>query len=176
MVEVTVQHGSSQLVFRSMTLQDIPAVREIELEAFTAPWTPGAFHSELTNNQFAQYMVMEVDGVIAGYAGMWVIMDEAHVTNIAVRSQYRGQKLGERLLRELQRTAVFLGSKRMTLEVRVSNYIAQGLYRKLGFKESGVRKGYYTDNNEDALIMWADLDASLVQNQDREGNGQVMTE
>jgi ribosomal-protein-alanine N-acetyltransferase len=80
------------------------------------------------------------------------------------------------LLRELQRTAVFLGSKRMTLEVRVSNHIAQGLYRKLGFKESGIRKGYYTDNNEDALIMWADLDASLLENQDSEGNGQVMTE
>lgn len=168
MVEVTEQHGSMQLVFRSMRLEDIPNIREIELEAFPTPWTAGAFHNELTNNQFAHYMVLEVDGVIAGYAGMWVIVDEAHVTNIALRIPYRGRKLGERMLRELQRTASFLGSKKMTLEVRVSNAIAQNLYRKLGFRESGIRKGYYTDNHEDALIMWADLEPWDKQREDRQ--------
>lgn len=153
-------------VFRGMQASDIATICEIEKECFATPWTAGAFHNELTNNHFAHYMVMECDGIIAGYAGMWIIMDEAHITNIAVRASYRGRKLGERLLSELQRTAVFLGAKRMTLEVRVSNYVAQNLYEKKGFRAAGVRKGYYTDNHEDALIMWADIDAQLFPQQD----------
>lgn len=145
------------LIFRAMKVEDIDAVCRIEHEAFPTPWTPGAFYNELTNNHFAHYMIMEYNGDIAGYAGMWIIMEEAHITNIAVRMPYRGKKLGEQLLRELSHTASFLGAKRMTLEVRVTNYVAQGLYTKLGFSSVGVRKGYYTDNNEDALIMWADI-------------------
>ncbi|MBJ6360221.1 ribosomal protein S18-alanine N-acetyltransferase [Paenibacillus sp. MAHUQ-46] len=141
-----------------MQLEDVPVICQIEQEAFTSPWTAEAFINELTNNHFARYMVMEWEGQAIGYGGMWTIMDEAHITNIAVRIGYRGQGLGERLLRELQRTAVFFGSARMTLEVRVSNEIAQNLYRKLGFEPSGVRPGYYSDNGEDALIMWAELD------------------
>jgi ribosomal-protein-alanine N-acetyltransferase len=115
--------------------------------------------NELSNNHFARYMVMEYDGDVIGYGGMWTIMDEAHVTNIAVRAGYRGQGLGEKLMTELQRTAVFFGAARMTLEVRVSNEIAQRLYRKLGFEPAGIRPGYYSDNQEDALIMWAELSA-----------------
>lgn len=144
-------------LFRPMKPDDIGIICEIEREAFPTPWTPGAFQNELNNNHFAHYVVMEVEGSIAGYAGMWVIMDEAHVTNIAVRLKYRGMKLGERLLSELRRKAAKHGAKRMTLEVRVTNRIAQNLYEKLGFRSVGVRKGYYTDNNEDALIMWADI-------------------
>ncbi|ACS99702.1 ribosomal protein S18-alanine N-acetyltransferase [Paenibacillus sp. JDR-2] len=147
----------SDLVFRSMTMADIPFIVDIEHEAFATPWTPEAFKNELTSNMFARYMVMEHNGQIIGYGGMWVIVDEAHVTNIAVRADHRGQGLGERLLTELQRTAAFFGANKMTLEVRVSNEIAQSLYRKLGFKPSGIRPAYYSDNNEDALIMWADL-------------------
>lgn len=143
--------------FRSMRVDDIETICEIEKEAFPTPWSAGAFHNELTNNDFAHYLVMEVDGEIAGYAGMWLIMDEAHVTNIAVRKPYRGKKLGERLLMRLQATAIFLGAERMTLEVRVSNVIAQRLYAKLGFIPAGLRKGYYTDNGEDAMIMWVQL-------------------
>ncbi|GGG21410.1 ribosomal protein S18-alanine N-acetyltransferase [Paenibacillus abyssi] len=146
------------LVFRAMRVGDIPMICEIEREAFTSPWTAEAFTNELTNNHFARYMVVQLESEIIGYGGMWTIMDEAHVTNIAIRSDYRGQGLGERLLREMQRTAVFFGSLRMTLEVRVSNEIAQNLYRKLGFEPSGIRPGYYSDNQEDALIMWADLE------------------
>ncbi|WP_336789407.1 ribosomal protein S18-alanine N-acetyltransferase [Paenibacillus sp. MMO-177] len=149
----------SDLVFRSMTMADIPFIVAIEHEAFATPWTPDAFKNELTSNMFARYMVMEHDGQIIGYGGMWVIVDEAHVTNIAVRADHRGRGLGERLLSELQRTAAFFGANKMTLEVRVSNEIAQGLYRKLGFKPSGIRPAYYSDNNEDALIMWADLNS-----------------
>jgi [ribosomal protein S18]-alanine N-acetyltransferase len=140
-----------------MRLEDIPAVCEIEREAFTTPWSAGAFHNELTNNQFAYYMIMDCGGEVAGYGGIWLIMDEAHVTNIAVRDRYRGKKLGKRLLTELQQTAGYMGAVRMTLEVRASNFIAQRLYEKLGFRSVGVRKGYYTDNREDAIIMWAEL-------------------
>ena len=140
-----------------MRIEDIPTICEIEQESFTTPWTAAAFHNELNNNQFARYLVMECDGEVDGYGRMWLIMEEAHITNVAVREKFRGKKLGERLMRELQQTAVFLGAARMTLEVRPSNTIAQKLYEKLGFYSAGVRRGYYTDNREDAIIMWADL-------------------
>jgi ribosomal-protein-alanine N-acetyltransferase len=151
------------LHFRRMKLDDIDYICAIEKEAFTTPWSPGAFYNELSNNHFAHYMVMEAGLTIAGYAGMWLIMDEAHITNIAVRKEFRGQKLGERLVGELMKTAAFMGAARITLEVRATNQIAQNLYRKMGFEQAGVRKGYYTDNQEDALIMWADLKPYLHQ-------------
>ncbi|MNB80788.1 ribosomal-protein-alanine N-acetyltransferase [compost metagenome] len=144
-------------IFRLMKLEDIPSILVIEREAFTMPWTEEAFRNELTHNHFAKYMVMEYEGAIIGYAGMWAIVDEAHVTNIALLAAYRGRKWGDRLLDELMKTASYLGMKSITLEVRVSNEIAQNLYRKKGFSPAGVRKGYYSDNREDALIMWAEL-------------------
>ncbi|WP_339222590.1 ribosomal protein S18-alanine N-acetyltransferase [Paenibacillus sp. FSL H8-0332] len=147
----------TELVFRLMRLEDVPAILVIEREAFTMPWTEEAFRNELSHNHFAKYMVMELAGHIIGYAGMWAIVDEAHVTNIALLEAYRGRKWGERLLDELMKTAAYLGMKSITLEVRVSNEVAQNLYRKKGFKPAGTRKGYYSDNREDALIMWADL-------------------
>ncbi|ETT76491.1 ribosomal-protein-alanine acetyltransferase [Paenibacillus sp. FSL R7-277] len=147
----------TELVFRLMRLEDVPAILVIEREAFTMPWTEEAFRNELTHNHFAKYMVMELAGHIIGYAGMWAIVDEAHVTNIALLEAYRGRKWGERLLDELMKTAAYLGMQSITLEVRVSNEVAQNLYRKKGFKPAGTRKGYYSDNREDALIMWADL-------------------
>lgn len=147
----------NRLEFRSMTMGDIGTIAAIERESFTSPWSEEAFRNELQSNLFAKYMIMEEEGVILGYGGMWLIVDEAHVTNIAVREIYRGQGLGERLLREMMRTAHWMGAQRMTLEVRVSNEIAKSLYRKLGFYPSGIRPGYYSDNQEDALIMWAEL-------------------
>lgn len=151
------EQEQTSLEFRSMTVQDIPHVVEIEQESFTTPWSSQAFMNELTNNHFAQYIILEYDGEVAGYGGMWIIMDEAHVTNIAIKSKYRGRKWGERLLIELQNSAAFLGAVRMTLEVRKSNQIAQRLYEKHGFRRVGIRPKYYTDNNEDALIMWVNL-------------------
>jgi ribosomal-protein-alanine N-acetyltransferase len=149
----------AELVFRLMRLEDIPEILVIEREAFTMPWTEEAFRNELGHNHFAKYMVMELAGHIIGYAGMWAIVDEAHVTNIALLEAYRGRKWGDRLLDELMKTAAYLGMKSITLEVRVSNEVAQNLYRKKGFRPAGTRKGYYSDNREDALIMWADLPA-----------------
>jgi len=145
------------VVFRGMTLEDLDTILQIEHESFTAPWSREAFRTELTHNRHARYLVMELDGEIIGYGGLWLIVDEAHVTNIAVRAAYRGRGLGERLLREMMRMAASLGALRITLEVRVSNEVAKNLYRKLGFSGTGIRPRYYSDNQEDAQIMWADL-------------------
>lgn len=145
--------------FRTMTLDDIPDIMVIEHESFTLPWSEAAFRNEMTSNHFARYLVMEYEGKPIGYAGMWTILDEAHITNIAVRQAYRGQSLGERLLREMMEWADELGMSRMTLEVRLSNHVAQSLYEKMGFQSVGIRKGYYSDNQEDAMIMWCELSA-----------------
>ncbi|MGG4036064.1 ribosomal protein S18-alanine N-acetyltransferase [Paenibacillus cisolokensis] len=146
-----------ELEFRPLRLEDIPAVVAIEQEAFTSPWTAEAFENELRNNHFARYLAMWHRGELIGYGGMWTLIDEAHVTNIAVRADYRGQGFGKQLMRELQQLAVRNGMERITLEVRVSNERAQRLYRQFGFEPAGLRPGYYTDNKEDALIMWAEL-------------------
>src|SRR5262249_2963931 len=93
---------------------------------------------------------------IIGFAGLWLMVDEAHITTIAVHPDYRGRGLGELELASLIDIAAQIGAKWVTLEVRVSNYIAQNLYRKYGFREAGMRRRYYSDNQEDALIMWTE--------------------
>jgi len=152
----------SRLCYRAMTLEDIDQVAAIEREAFTEPWTTEAFHNELVNNMFAKYIIVEYAGEIVGYGGMWIIIDEAHITNIAIRSGFRGKGLGSMLLSEMKKTASHFGALRITLEVRKSNDTAQKLYTKHGFEVSGVRPNYYSDNNEDALIMWAELDTERL--------------
>jgi ribosomal-protein-alanine N-acetyltransferase len=146
-----------QVKFRSMELTDIPRVMEVEKRSFPTPWPEKAFYDEILHNQFARYEVVEVDGVVAGYCGMWLILDEAHITNIAIHPDYRGKGLGKALLKHMMQLAASLGSMKMTLEVRVSNEIAQSLYRKMGFEATGIRPRYYSDNQEDAMIMWVNL-------------------
>lgn len=143
--------------FRLMTLEDIDQVVKIEQSSFTTPWSKDAFYNELIHNQFAKYIVMEDGYKVVGYCGQWVIMDEAHITNVAILPEYRGKKLGEALMRQSMLFAIGIGVKKMTLEVRVSNAVAQALYRKLGFQPGGIRKQYYSDNLEDALVMWVNL-------------------
>ncbi|WP_051074215.1 ribosomal protein S18-alanine N-acetyltransferase [Effusibacillus pohliae] len=152
-----------------MQLSDIDRILEIERQSFSAPWSRAAFERELTGNHFAKYIVVEVDGRVVGHAGMWIIVDEAHITNIAIDPAYRGRKLGENLLRQMMALAVWNGARRMTLEVRVSNQTAQNLYRKLGFRGCGIRKNYYSDNQEDALIMWAELNPNQHATDSMEG-------
>lgn len=144
----------TQVQFRAMVVDDIPKVVEVEQDAFPTPWPAQAFQDELTKNQFARYFVLEVGGEVVGYCGMWIIMDEAHITNIAVHSTYRGRGLGEWMLRYAIEFSTLYGAEKMTLEVRASNVVAQQLYKKLGFEVTGLRPGYYSDNKEDALIMW----------------------
>lgn len=137
-----------------MTMADLDEVMEVEQASFTSPWSRQAFIRELTDNLYAHYIIARIGGRVGGYAGMWLVMGEAHVTNIAIKPEYRGRGYGERLLRRLMELAVAGEANRMTLEVRRSNLIAQKLYAKLGFTAQGLRKRYYTDTNEDAIIMW----------------------
>lgn len=156
-VKVVQAHaGTGGIVIEKMTTADLARVLEIEAQAYKTPWSRRAFTSEITENSYAYYYVCRKDGKIVGYVGMWVILDEAHITNIAVDPAYRRQGLGELMLRTMFEKAKGYGAARMTLEVRVSNLGAQALYRKLGFVDRGLRKGYYTDSNEDAIIMWKD--------------------
>ncbi|WP_226647577.1 ribosomal protein S18-alanine N-acetyltransferase [Mesobacillus subterraneus] len=145
------------ITFRHMTVDDLDEVMEVEVNSFTIPWSREAFFNELTKNQFAQYLIVEVDQKVVGYCGVWIIVDEAHITNIALLPEYRGLKLGEALMAKVMELAREMDAMRMTLEVRVSNVRAQNLYRKFGFEEGAIRKQYYTDNMEDALVMWVNL-------------------
>lgn len=144
-------------VFRYMREEDIDQVLAVEHVSFTSPWSREAFYNELHNNKFAVYIVLEDDHKIIGYCGAWIVIDEAHVTNVAILPEYRGRKLGETMMKKLMSVAREMGAKSMTLEVRVSNHVAQSLYRKLGFQNGGIRKNYYSDNQENALVMWVNL-------------------
>lgn len=150
----------AEISFRPLKEEDIPELYEkVEKASFTVPWSQKTFYDEIKHNQFAHYTVLEIDGVIAGYCGLWIIVDEAHITNIAIRPEYRRLGLGKALLIYVMELATLAGAKKMTLEVRVTNTIAQNLYKQLGFEITGVRPRYYSDNNEDAYIMWVNLDA-----------------
>ena len=154
---------ADRLQFRRMVLSDVERIMEIEPLCFTAPWSREAYYAELTQNHFARYTVAELAGEVIGYGGIWVIIDEAHVTNIAIHPDYQGRHYGEQLMRMLIAQALSHGVRHMTLEVRVSNRTAQRLYEKMGFVPHGIREGYYTDNNEDAIVMWAQLPAVVSQ-------------
>ncbi len=145
------------LSFRWMTLEDVDAVFELESLSFSTPWPRDAFVNELTINQNARYVVAVEGERVVAYCGMWIVLDEAHITNVAVHPDCRGRKIGERLMRQMMGLAYLLGARSMTLEVRPSNTIARSMYAKLGFAEHGRRKHYYSDNNEDAIIMWVTL-------------------
>lgn len=137
-----------------MTAQDIPAILEIERRSFATPWPREAYTHELDHNRTAVYLVARQDEAAVGYAGMWVVMDEAHITTIAVDPPLRGLGIGERLLIGLIDRAIERGARWIQLEVRQSNMVAQRLYHKYGFREVGIRRHYYSDNGEDAVVMW----------------------
>ncbi len=142
-----------QLVIEPMRAEDIPEMMEIERMCFRTPWHENAFYNEL-HHQPACYLVAKVGGRVAGYAGMWVIMDEAHITTLAVHPHHRRHHIGERLLLGLLECAIARRARHATLEVRETNVAAQRLYTKYGFYTVAIRKGYYADTGEDALIMW----------------------
>jgi ribosomal-protein-alanine N-acetyltransferase len=146
--------GPNSLRIEEMTMEDVSRVMEIERVSFSTPWPRDSYRHELRENRVACYLVARRGGEIVGYAGMWVILEEAHVTTIAVDPSCRRRHVGERLLVALIEQARRRGARWLTLEVRKSNLIAQALYKKYGFREVHVRKRYYTDNGEDALIMW----------------------
>jgi ribosomal-protein-alanine N-acetyltransferase len=163
----------------TMRIEDVPTVSEIEQIVFTLPWSSTAFAYELRNNASAQYHVLRYvpwvhrswedrvlprsvrrflpshksDQSLLGYGGFWLALEEAHICTLAMRPEWRGRGLGELLLASLVECAIEHHAELITLEVRVSNTTAQNLYQKYGFEIVGRRKGYYSDNGEDALIM-----------------------
>jgi ribosomal-protein-alanine N-acetyltransferase len=140
-----------------MRMDDIPQVHEIERLSFSTPWPAYAFEQELTANRLARYVVAragapEGERVVA-FAGVWLMVDEAHITTFGVHPEWRRQGIGRRLLLRLLELALELGARRMTLEVRTGNLAAQALYRSFGFTVTGRRRAYYTDDGEDAFVM-----------------------
>lgn len=142
----------SEITAGLMTVEDVDAIHAIETACFKTPWSRESFLREVTENACARYMVLREDGVPIAYAGVWFVLDEGHITNIAVHPDKRRRGYGERVCREMIQLAADSGMNWMTLEVRRSNQAAQALYHKLGFVDVGYRKRYY-ENSEDALIM-----------------------
>ncbi|MFC4559365.1 ribosomal protein S18-alanine N-acetyltransferase [Virgibacillus kekensis] len=148
----------AKMVIREMKPSDIEEVLEVEKATFETPWSRDIFVQELVSNRHAYYYVVEIDGRVIGYAGMWLVIDDAQITNIAIKPAYRGNKLGGKLFLYTIEQAIRMGTKRLSLEVRESNVVAQRMYRKFGLVPGGLRKNYYTDNQEDAIVMWVNLD------------------
>jgi ribosomal-protein-alanine N-acetyltransferase len=142
-----------KLVIEPMRLEDLDDVQRIEGASFTTPWPENAYRSELMTNRLASYLVARLGGRIVGYGGMWLMVDEAHITTFAVHPAWRRQRIGERLLLAFMDLARDRHAREATLEVRLSNLAARRLYEKYGFRPVGLRPRYYSDNNEDALIM-----------------------
>ncbi len=143
---------------RPMQIADLDDVLGIEHASFSVPWSREAFVREIVENRAARYLVLLVGGKPIAYAGVWLVIDEGHVTNIAVHPSARGKGYGEMITSALMQLCADNGITWMTLEVRRSNTVAQALYKKLGFTSVGYRKRYYEDNHEDALIMVCEQD------------------
>lgn len=139
--------------FRRMTLEDVPAVHEIDLLSFSLPWPERSFRFEVSENPVARNWVVEVDGRVAAMLVLWFIIDEAHIATIATHPDFRRQGLGEEILLSALGAAREEGAKIAYLEVRAGNVAAREMYKKHGFIEVGVRQGYYQDNHEDAILM-----------------------
>ena len=137
-----------------LTKEHVDGVIEIENLSFSTPWSKGAFEMEATMNKCATYIAAVAGSRVAGYGGFWAVLDEAHITNIAVHPDFRGQGAGNALMEGLIEAAKKRKAESMTLEVRASNEVALNLYHKYGFKACGKRRGYYQNNGEDAIIMW----------------------
>ena len=142
-----------RLRIEPMGLDDLAAVHAIERASFTSPWPDHAYRSEIESNRLAHYLVARAGETVAAYGGMWLMVDEAHITTFAVHPAWRRQGIGERLLLAFLDLAVDRGAHEATLEVRLSNLPARRLYEKYGFRPVGLRPRYYSDDHEDALIM-----------------------
>ncbi|HPF54713.1 MAG TPA: ribosomal protein S18-alanine N-acetyltransferase [Eubacteriales bacterium] len=150
------------ITIRAMTRTDIDDVYGIERASFRTPWSKASLIGEL-KNKVAHYLVLTVDDEIVGYCGLWVLFDEAHIANIAIRPDFRGRELGKILLYGTMKVSISHGAECMTLEVRESNSVAQNLYDSFDFVREGFRKRYYSDTGEGALLLWNHNIAKTVQ-------------
>lgn len=154
-----------RLSIAPMAAGDISVVTRIERASFATMWPSDAFYNELNTNKLAHYFVGRLADRIVAYGGIWVILEDSHITTLAVDPECRGKGLGEVMLLRLVDEAIERGAAWMTLEVRESNHVAQQLYRKYGFTTVTMRRGYYSDDNESAMVMWAgNLKSALYRN------------
>lgn len=144
--------ANHNFMIRKMTEQDLDELMIIEKESFSLPWSRQAYESEL-QNQYANYLVCDWQGEVAAYVGMWAVFEEAHITNVAVARKFRRMGMGQILMLEEEKLAIAKQATQMLLEVRPSNIAALTMYNKLGYLPTSLRKQYYSDNQEDAIIM-----------------------
>ena len=157
MVQARREVAPEQLVVHivPMRRRHLRSVLRIESQVYARPWSLSLFVSELALRTSRAYYVASINGVLCGYAGLMVTEDDGHVTTLAVDPAWHRNKIGTRLLLTLAREAIRRGACNLTLEVRVTNHGAQEMYRRFGFRPAGIRKNYYVETNEDALVMWA---------------------
>jgi ribosomal-protein-alanine N-acetyltransferase len=139
-----------------MRRRHLRSVLRVEAQVYPRPWSMSLFMSELALRTSRSYFVARIGGAVVGYSGLMLAGEDAHVTTIAVDPAWHRHKIGTRLLANLAHGAIACGAKNLTLEVRVGNTAAQALYHRFGFHPAGIRKNYYVETNEDALVMWAD--------------------
>ena len=148
-----INKSSTGIVIRLMEIDDLKKVLEIEKQSFSVPWTYDLFFSELTRNRYARYFILEKDNEVVGYLGLWHKGSSFHITNIAIAENLRRKGYGEKFLKFIEKIAATYRIKKISLEVRRSNCIAQDMYRKYGYKVIRVLKNYYQEEKEDALVM-----------------------
>jgi len=151
---LVIKMNNNEIEIRLADLEDIFSIYEISTLCFPISWSITSIKGELTSNTHARYVVAVENGIVVGFAGLWIIVDEGHVTNIAVHPDFRRKGIGTLLMDKLMFISKNENLIGLTLEVRKSNLSAQNLYNQFGFIEEGVRKNYYSDNGEDAIIMW----------------------
>lgn len=146
-----------RLKYVRLAAEHVDRLMDIEIEAYPDPWTAGMFRDELRNPR-SYFYVAYAGEETAGYGGFWLVLDEAHITSVTIAEGYRGHGLGRQMTLFLLETATKAGAHMATLEVRRSNTVAQHLYSTLGFRQVGVRKGYYPRSGEDAIVMLKELE------------------
>jgi ribosomal-protein-alanine N-acetyltransferase len=147
--------GELEVVVGPLRRRHLRGVLRIEQQVYPRPWSMGLFMSELGYRTGRVYLVARVGTTIVGYGGLMLVQEDGHITTLAVDPAWQRHKIGTRLLLALSEAAVAQGASHLTLEVRISNRPAQELYRQFGFAPAGIRKGYYVETNEDALVMWS---------------------
>jgi len=148
-----INKGFKGIAIRPMEIDDLKQVLEIEKKSFPVPWTYDLFFSELTINRYARYFMLEKDNEVVGYLGLWHKGSSFHITNIAIAENLRRKGYGEKFLKFIEKIAATHRIKKISLEVRKSNCIAQDMYRKYGYKVIKFLKNYYQEEKEDALVM-----------------------
>ena len=143
-----------KLVIRRGRLEDLDGIAALEQVCFASPWSRESLYRDMAENQMAMYFVAELDEEVVGYLGIWLVSEEGYINNVAVSPSHRRRRIGSALIEAMLEATQAEGIIAHTLEARTGNEAAKRLYEKFGFKEAGLRKGYYEDNGEDAVIMW----------------------